>query len=396
MGMPSSKFGKEIPEKELQPASVPSTPILTPETKKFSDKDPRSPSLHISRTPLELLSSAAEKLEKFKNEETPIKSAYVLDIDPRSPTNDFKRTPIVIDASEESYPSKLHNKNLDKVRRSELCTSPVRESGKCLRSPKSGIRPRLLESSPIKAKPDVRKRRSLVGLLETNIDFTETDLDSVYQEKHKTDIIPQGEPALPEPEPEPSVPTANISTNSEVDVIEEIAEVIETIQVVNKTDDSENNSTDGNEIENIPTETHSAPVSPPSPILPSNGVKSTCLTPIINITADVKELDKKLTNLIYEDNLVVCPRIVKLKDNPERSPLRNCNGNENRVKSIPKLKVSDKPRRSDYAVSKIPVFKDKRDKVKNQIQCENTPPKGIDRVKHKRLDWDAKDNTLYL
>lgn len=394
---------------------------------------------------LQLLSAAAEKLELLSDNETPVKNKFILGIDPRSPTTDFKRTPIILDPTEGDFPRTLRNKNLDKVRRTELLTSPIRSTEEYKASP-SVIPPKLLQSSPIKARTDAYKRRSLVGLLETNIDFTETDLDSILKEKYKTENveeITETKECFP-PDLEASSENNNLNNKSDNEILENsnilesLEGLIENIDIkasaeheanidnqseaiddkemtVDSLQEIENNSQENiedlensNETQsedapiNIPDQIKSAPVSPPtiplSPILPSKEIKSAPDTPpLVDLTADIKELDKKLTNLIYEDDLVVCPRIVKLKDNSERSPLKNYNKNESRTKAIQKLKVSDKPRRTEYAVSKIPVFRDKKGKMKNQVQCENTPPRNMEKkARHKQGDWDTKDNTLYL
>lgn len=54
MGLTTSKTCKQIPQKDLQEGSIPSTPILTPKVVKQENLDPRSPSLHFSRTPLQV------------------------------------------------------------------------------------------------------------------------------------------------------------------------------------------------------------------------------------------------------------------------------------------------------------------------------------------------------
>lgn len=55
MGLSASKVCKQAHQKDLQEGSIPSTPILAPKVIKQEDLDPRSPSLHISRTPLQVL-----------------------------------------------------------------------------------------------------------------------------------------------------------------------------------------------------------------------------------------------------------------------------------------------------------------------------------------------------
>lgn len=137
----------------------------------------------------------------------------------------------------------------------------------------------------------------------------------------------------------------------------------------------------------------SAPVSPPNivSVTPKQHKSAPVTPPLVNLTADVKELDKKLTNLIYEDEEpVVCPRIVKVKDPQNRTPLGL--RNDHNKMPLQKLKVSDKPRKAEYVLSKIPVFKEKKIKV----QCENTPPRSMRGIKPKKSQWDAKDDTMVI
>lgn len=386
--------------------------------------------------------------------------------DPRSPTNDFIRTPIVINVGENEMPTKIKNKNLEKVLRSEICTPKNSEKSNI-------IPPKFLGSSPIKQRSDAYKRKSFVGLLETNIDFTETDLDAVIQNKTKTKEIPvQNRIYVVENENvDPRSPTSdfirtpiqivkkigeievndpetdsifeydtinmgdtkdNIVENSKsCDLNEKIMDVVATEEYTNSIHEmivtnenlqikqlaenqvpDEVNIIEGLDVisETVPqdrlasetvSQSKSAPVSP-SNTKPSNislnGSRSTPSTPpLVNLTADIKELDKKLTNLIYEDqDIIVCPRIVQLKDVLDRSPLRSRNVIETDKKSAQKLRVSDKPRKSEGGVkSRIPVYREKVKKGK--IQCENTPPRYLDRKKQvKNTHWDSTNTTLYL
>lgn len=375
----------------------------------------------------------------------------------------------MINVSENEVPTKLKNKNLEKVLRSEIYT-PQTE-----RREINVIPPKFLGSSPVIPRSDGYKRKSFVGLLETNIDFTETDLDAVIQKKTNTNETPlQNRLNIIENENvDPRSPTNDFirtpiqivkkigeielndqETDSifECDTVEinEIKENLNEEETLESLDESKriqermttqkqpefcdkvNEQCIGvpNEIhvkkydhhiktksmnvsENIDTpyalsenftQSKSAPVSPPNTKLSEpfnlslNGSKSTPASPpLVNLTADIKELDKKLTNLIYEDqDIIVCPRIVKLKDIIERSPLRNRNGIEPEKKSAQKLRVSDKPRKSDSSgKSRIPVYREKLKKGK--VQCENTPPRSMDRKKQIRTtQWDSTNTTLYL
>ncbi|XP_030765350.1 uncharacterized protein LOC115889486 [Sitophilus oryzae] len=483
MGANKSKL-PEIKDVEIyEKTSIPSTPILTP--KVFRDNitkaslDPRSPSRNVARTPIELLSAAAEKLQTLNLEETeidsltcekmftPLKTHIMLGIDPRSPTVEIQRTPIVVSASpDKKLPDILKNKNLDRVKKSGL-----------LDTPKTHVPPKLLGSAPVTPKPikpDESKRKSFVGLLETNMDFTETDLDTVLKEKYPDTCndpssVIVNDPRSPtidfirtplllpktteEVEASHKAVDDNVhskenqtSTSEDIEVSENIETPENILESSSSVDDLleigmsllvpeieslecnplENNvlnvetnsnnidsceyateispespdnevvaTSDENYIFNIeePKCVKSAPITPPheNPITPRKSKSQPVSPPIIDLTADAKELDKKLTNLIYEDeDLVVCPRIVQMKEHV-RIPLGVRNGNQDKNHAI-KLKVSDKPRKVENGSSKIPVFKEKKIKV----QCENTPPRGMKTGKSKKSQWDPKDETLII
>lgn len=393
--------------------------------------------------------------------ETPLKRHLILGIDPRSPTVGLQRTPIVISPI---YPSGIKNKNLEKVKKIDI---PGNSSS-------NTSSPKLLSSNPITpkiVKNDTFKRKSFV-LLETNIDYTETDLDAVIQEKHSLAIKNEEKLAenncvntsLNENEYDtaseeslsvvkkdaeietkveisddlPEVPvvenelqcllhvhkedTENTDNKDEVEITEPLeskivsetetiveanVDQLETIEEpeVTEKDTAEvtdmkttksvektvNDSADNNDFVAHLLCTKSAPVSPPNMVcLTPKLTKSEPVTPpVVNLTADIRELDKKLTNLIYEDeDPVVCPRAVKPK-NQNRTPLGPKNEDSNRRT---KLKVSDKPRKSINPCSKIPVFKEKRIKV----QSENIPPTGLRNEKPLKPHWDPKDDTLVI
>lgn len=536
MGINASKWASKVQENNTgeqakkdhentnveEEGSIPSTPILTPKNLEENAQqdnllDPRSPSKHIARTPIELLTTATEKLQSLTIEnnhngaptETPLKKHILLGIDPRSPSLEIQRTPILINASPNTkLPEKIRNKNLDKVLKCALPSTPKDKV----------VPPKLLQSCPVtpkvpKPKLDAYKRKSFV-LLETNVDYTETDLDNVIKEKYLgkslQDLCTQREELYNEIS-DPRSPTVDFlrtpiqvaknvddsnkeaieepviqnesetgSTNNlneteceEVSVdIDKLlpvdAQPEKTVLASNEQDTIANAATaeitckDITELEikkcNEPTEeidqdqipisltvyepvldiceiettepisvtpckkqststkkhklvispitkkrqfpqleapvTKSAPITPPCivSVTPKKTKSQPVTPPLIDLTADIQELDKKLTHLIYEDkDLVVCPRVVKIKDQ-NRTPLGLRNGTDNKKPATQKLKVSDKPRKADYAVSKIPVFKEKKIKV----QCENTPPRSMRGTTYKKSQWDAKDDTLVI
>lgn len=399
--------------------------------------------------------------------ESPIYNKHILlGIDPRSPTTDFKRTPIVINASENELPKAIFNKNLEKVIQSELRTPKLRND----RVASNVRQPKLLDSSPIQPKPETYKRKSFVGLLETNIDFTETDIDVVFQEKCKgsldsfkvitkidvvqnqnvdprsptTDflrtpiqiikkigeidlnkddynseprtielqdnlqdgvenICPEIDPPKleesseeqlfqdnegdsPKSNPDENIQVSTVANNVQ-DETHEDSDVCESklqkLMVGEKVTMNDDTFGSNNTIhEDIPNGTKSAPVTPPhmnifeEEILHQKRHKSAPATPPCT-NLDTKDLDTKIAHSIYEDDdIVVCPRVVQIKEYVERSPLRIWNGTESdRKKSGQKLKVSDKPRKSD-GLCKIPIYKERV--KKSNIQCENTPPRNME------------------
>lgn len=269
----------------------------------------------------------------------------VLGIDPRSPTVEFNRTPIIVGVVAKENLPKLQNKNLDNVRKTEIQTTPLAAEKKSKLVP-----PKLLSTSPVSVVTNY-KRKSFVGLLETNVDFTETDLDNVYQAKAKLNG------SLPIEVPE-DLPYNKLKSQMEV------------LQI-----NSEKDTCDKSE-QDIPLQKFNTKISEEKEI---------------NVTAQVKDFDKKLTNLIYQDDseddkLVL--RVAKAKEG-NRTPLGIRNSNEDNKKAANRLKVSDKPRKSE---SRIPVLKGNK---KIGSQCENTPPLITNETKHKISRWDA-DKTMII
>ncbi|XP_044266369.1 cell division cycle-associated protein 3-like [Tribolium madens] len=335
---------EEDHQEDSQNVSTPSTPILTP-------LDPRSPSANIARTPLELI-LRGETIENSPNiienatQDTNETVNLVLGIDPRSPTVEFNRTPIIVGAvTKEKQPKLLKNKNLDNVRKFEIQTTPKAVEKKSIIVP-----PKLLSTSPVSLVTNYNKRKSVVGLLETNIDFTETDLDSVQAKANLNASLP-----VEIPEDLPSNKLKSQMENLQVD------------STNNWIPDKLNEEAEPKELDEKLTEEKE-----------------------INVTAQVKDFDKKLTNLIYEDenedDNKLTPRLAKVREN-NRTPLSVRNGNEVNKKAASKLRVSDKPRKSE---SRIPVLKDNPRRI--GVQCENTPPMNMH---SKTPHWDA-DKTLII
>ncbi|KAJ3654906.1 hypothetical protein Zmor_014059 [Zophobas morio] len=359
MGAQESKVDQPPKENVLKTPtpseSVPSSPILTP-------SDPRSPSANIARTPMEAIlgSKSKEDVPDEAQQDTSEPNDVVnviFGIDPRSPTVEFNRTPIIVGAVAKEKSTKLQNKNLDNVRKLEIQTTPVTTIRKS-----SNIVPSKLKHSPGSVASE-NKRKSFVGLLETNIDFTETDLDAVCQAKN---ILNQSLPvALAE-----DVPSNKLKDQ------------METLQIASACTTELSKELKENDSQSEDKEVE----------LPNERIVE---EKVVNVTAQVKDFDKKLTNLIYEDDSEedkLTLRSTKVKEN-NRTPLsiRNMNDDPKRIKN--RLKVSDKSRKTE--ISKIPVFKDNHRKI--GVQCENTPPTKFEepQYKPKVSRWDA-DKTLII
>ncbi|KAH1001768.1 hypothetical protein HUJ04_005738 [Dendroctonus ponderosae] len=409
--------GAGVEAEKLSSEAV-STPRSSRESLNQPNLDPRSPSKRFARTPVELLNAVVEKLGTLTIEtrtaaaETPLRRHVILPVDPRSPSVEVQRTPIVVSASKnEQFPEEIRNKNLEKVKIRDLLNSPVPAS-ECFAK---HVPPKLLSSCTVtpKLKVDSYKRKSLI-LLETNVDYTETDLDVVIREKCLSVYSKCESPRSPSnhsfsgavPEPHDAIQNEAAPVEDRLDVSVESNSELEEPVATTEEPASEPTSLDSLELEeedpklspssveaqsSSPPLTElvskSAPASPPHIVsLTPKTPKAHSTSPVRSLSAEVLEFQKKLTNLIYEDeDPIVWPRAVKPR-NQIRAPLGVRNGNG----AVQKLKVSDKPRKT---MSRIPVFKEKRIKV----QCENTPPKSMRSLKQPRKHaWDPKDETLFI
>lgn len=321
-------------------------------------------------------------------------------IDPRSPTVEFTRTPIALVNGKLNKSIKLRNKNLDLVRQQLTNFSPMKPHGTNIITVKNKLNksevkinqgPILLAASPFTKKVvdsatlEKAKRKSFLGLLETDLDFVETDLDSVIRKDKKEEVIVEVVTDLEEQEVaevEENVLEMSVEEKLRQDREAFVSPIKEALEKMSQIDQ---------EIKDVIASVQTS--------LPSIEIEGESLS-----TA----FDKKLSNLIYEDQTIPKP----LKPVPNvanigtgnRTPLgeRNLNhNNANNKKSANKLKVRDQPlnlKKKDYVVSKIPVFKEKKGNKKIMMQqCENTPPRQqlTEQQKTRTMQWDG-DNTLII
>ncbi|GJQ82177.1 hypothetical protein Trydic_g6007 [Trypoxylus dichotomus] len=418
MGAPASKFGQEIEEEAAAQGSLPSTPILTPKTR-LVDLDPRSPSENIVRTPIEMLlakktlqAPCDESILLQNTDKIYSPSVKLKNIDPRSPTIDFTRTPIVVPEEDCQLPLKLHNKNLDNARRA-------------LDSP--------LTAHLKKKLPDRRPPKLLESVLETNLDCIETDLDTIKpkvnpeRSTEEFDNILEDEEIIAErgsvidqfatPPQNPSKSNyqyKDICLNDVSDPRSPSTQFIRTpipllqkLETLEMNDDSCDiemtarvqilNTCDENDDGLRITQQKSKNSPETTSKSNSDTIDNRISQENENKLEIIKDFDKKLTNLIYEDKekSETISKNKRFTYDKSRMPLSIRNSNTNLGKGSLKLKVRDKPRKCGKDLSKIPIFQNKGNKIKFHQQCENTPPINVGNKKAEKLQWDP-DNTIII
>lgn len=364
---------------------------------------------------LQIFLSKNKKSLQAENESTPIDTAKKIfspkipfkSIDPRSPTTEFVRTPIIVPDDNAALPTKLHNKNLDNVRKT-LVNTPLTNFKKKLPERTS---PKLLESIVISPKSTEIKRKSYVGVLETNLDYIETDLDTVKPKgKLDDDVDDKLEEEMysinessGEEFSTPQRDTQSLKSNFKCEEIclnnlndprspsayfirtpIELSKKLETLDVKDNLRVQEcNENNDSLTPTNLNQEINKVHLETPR----ENQSKS----------ETVKDFDKKLTNLIYEDaqNSVTVVKNKRVSNGRSRTPLSTKNLNTNTTRGASKLKVHDKPRKSGSEFSRIPIFQNKKGKGKFNQQCENTPPRNLDFEKIEKQKWDP-NNTIII
>lgn len=474
--------------------------------KDISELDPRSPSLNVTRTPIQVLDKSLVTKTDVGSE-----TADLRGLDPRSPTVEFNRTPLIIPKKEQSFPSKLHNKLFDNVRRTSITTTPVKQHNNQLE--KVNISPpKLLEATSTISTLKKEKRKSFVGILETNVDYTETNLDEYVKTSaldpisiNINDNVNNSINVIECKNCDPRSPTTDFlrtpiqiikklgeidinNTNSEnlpttqisaellpdenTNLQENLLKIVDRndsdINVTNKSTGTKelleevcNEKTNSNEnilkiesgkilMENLlEMETNEKTLEIENEVLTNdliNKIQTDFISvdekvkylfeetskfmiknnipdvvdivyknefipepiikkPEIDLTANVENFDKKLSEIIYGSEKVT----VLKRDNSGKPRVRTPLRDQNLIKESKssKLKVSDKPRKLDFQVSKIPVFREKPISKKGRsikYQCENTPPKskqGISKSnrslasKNDKSMWDS-DKTIVI
>lgn len=291
------------------------------------------------------------------------------EFDPRSPTIEISRTPIIIKTPV------VQIKNTDDIRRKLLKGNTIKKLTKSTED--------LLSA-----------QRKQEGILETDLDYIETDIDLVY--RHKTTkyiknthplnvetgfVLTLNDPRSPscginrtpiqvpkELTEDPRSPTVEFARTPilKLPPVEDCASKCESFN-----DMLDSLSLDEEKIEEIIVE----------PLLTVVEVKPT-------------------QSLIYED--VEVPQVVtpSRKVNKDgRTPLGVRNGGRSKSANGRLLQNSNK---NEFEVGKIPIYnknlkKLKARKVDSREQCENTPPKNVmKRRTGSAHQWDATDNTLII
>lgn len=278
-------------------------------------------------------------------------SLNVLDSDPRSPSTEITRTPIFVSSKISKSETLLHDKSKENVRKLAMCTNAYKmmTQDNC----RKDNTPKLIETST-KIVKQTEKRKSFVGLLETNLDFYETDIDKAMEklqtneerDEYKTDPKSPTTDFL-------KTPTQTDKNIDEVDINDEI-------------------------LPDIAVECTPCKVIEPVDLLQNILVEEG--TNELSIADTVEDVHNEMPETKLLNNEV-----------STRKPLAECNANLTAKNS--KLKVNDRPTKRK---SRIPVYKNKVIQGKLQT-CENTPPQKVLSAKDRpKPEWDANNKSIII
>lgn len=297
--------------------------------------------------------------------------------DPRSPTTEFTRTPIMTTNTNKHSKSEtaLQNKGTDNVRKILLCSNAYKTL--CQQNQKENMMPRLLETST-KIVKQAEKRKSFVGLLETNLDFQETDLDNVMFTKQMDEmkLEPPLVPAIPifkSIDADPRSPTTDF-LRTPIQIVKKIGEID-----INADALSDNETT--TEVPDIVQKLDDV-----------NDLQNATKENLLCNTECVEKLTDKIVNVIPDVLLHNAEDTQKVTPISTRTPLGQRDINSTTINKSNKLKVSDKPTKR---ISKIPVYKSKI--IQGKLQpCENTPPRNsnTNNKGRKKPEWDANKSII--
>lgn len=307
----------------------------------------------------------------------------LLENDPRSPTTEFTRTPIMTWNKNSKSDTLLQNKHTENVRKILLCSNAYK-AALAQQTQNENISPRLIETST-KIVKQAEKRKSYVGLLETNLDFQETDLDNVSTTKHNENESKIRTPVTP------SIP---ILKNIDADPRSPTTDFLRTpIQIVKKIGEIDINSdvviSDNENVTSVPDDELQEEID-------VTDLENLAKDNLTNDTECTNKIEDVIENVSSDSNNVSDTK--NMTQFSTRKPLGDYDTNSTTIsiaktKKTNKLKVNDKPTKR---ISKIPIYKSKLIQGK-MLPCENTPPQNDFNVNNKgktKSEWDANKSII--